>query len=64
MIDRELALLQLSPAQIQIYHRRAAKYEDYIRAQLGDAGLPEDLRYLAIAESALRENAISSAGAA
>lgn len=64
MIDRELALLQLSPEQVRIYHRRAGKYEEYIRAALSQAGLPEDLWYIAVAESALRERAVSSAGAA
>lgn len=58
-IDRELAITLLNESQFVMYHRREPQYLPYIREQLKEAGLPEDLVYLAIAESSLINNAIS-----
>jgi soluble lytic murein transglycosylase-like protein len=51
------------PAQVALWQRRAARYFPYIEAQLRAAGLPEDLKYLAVAESDLRPWVASPAGA-
>lgn len=51
------------PAQVALWQRRATLYFPYIEAQLKAAGLPEDLKYLAVAESDLRPAVISPAGA-
>lgn len=51
------------PAQIALWQRRAATYFPYIEAQLKAAGLPDDLKYLAMAESDLRPWVASPAGA-
>ncbi len=44
--------------------KRARRYFPQIEKQLNAMNLPEDLKYLAIAESGLRPYAVSSAGAA
>lgn len=51
------------PAQVALWQRRAAIYFPYIEAQLKAAGLPDDLKYLAVAESDLRPWVASPAGA-
>lgn len=51
------------PAQVALWQRRAAIYFPYIEAQLKEAGLPDDLKYLAVAESDLRPWIASPAGA-
>ena len=51
------------PAQVALWQRRAAQYFPYIEAELRAAGLPEDLKYLAVAESDLRPWVASPAGA-
>ncbi|MDR1044819.1 MAG: lytic transglycosylase domain-containing protein [Candidatus Adiutrix sp.] len=52
-----------SPAQVALWQRRAGRYFPYIEAQLRAADLPEDLKYLAVAESDLRPWVASPAGA-
>lgn len=47
-----------------LYLKRTAKYFPYIEAELTERGLPQDLKYLAVAESGLLETSTSSAGAA
>ncbi|MDL2260158.1 lytic transglycosylase domain-containing protein [Deltaproteobacteria bacterium OttesenSCG-928-K17] len=51
------------PAQVALWQRRAAVYFPYIEAELNAAGLPDDLKYLAVAESDLRPSVSSPAGA-
>jgi membrane-bound lytic murein transglycosylase D len=46
------------------YLARAGRYEDMIRSRLREAGLPEDLLYLAMIESGMNPNAYSHAHAA
>lgn len=62
--DRELALLQLNPAQFIIIYKRWNLIIPTIEKELKKAGLPDDLKYIPVIESALRDNVISSAGAA
>ncbi len=62
--DRELALTALDPAQIVMIHKRWNLYMPMIENALDDANLPEDLQYIPVIESALRNIALSTAGAA
>lgn len=48
----------------RIRYRRAGRYRDVIQRQLREAGLPEDLTWLAAIESAFDAQAVSPAGAA
>lgn len=63
-LDREIALTLLNPAQIVMIHKRENQYIPYIESALKKAKIPDDFKYLAIAESALRNTVVSSAGAA
>jgi len=47
----------------EIYLARSARYETMIRAELGAAGVPQDLVYLAMIESGFVSHAVSGAGA-
>ncbi len=55
--------IELSDAQVILDLKRSTKYFPYIQAKLREMNLPEDLKYLPVAESALR-NLVSSRGAA
>ncbi len=63
-LEREIINLRFSYEKIQIYHKRELLYIPYIREKLRSANIPEDFIYLVIAESALKNGAYSSAGAA
>lgn len=62
--DREVALLQLNEAQFAIIYKRWNLIIPMIEKELKKAGLPDDLKYIPVIESTLRDNVISSAGAA
>ncbi len=62
--DREVALLEVNPAQFIIIYKRWNLIMPTIEKDLKKAGLPDDFKYIAIIESALRDNVVSSAGAA
>lgn len=62
--DREVALLQLNAAQFVMIYKRRGLIVPTIEKALKKAGLPDDLKYIPVIESALRENVSSSAGAA
>ena len=51
------------PAQVALWQRRASIYFPFIEGELKAAGLPTDLKYLAMAESDLRPWVESPAGA-
>ncbi len=55
--------VELSDAQIILDLKRSTKYFPYIEERIRQKNLPEDLKYLPVAESALR-NLVSSRGAA
>ncbi len=55
--------IELSDAQIILDLKRSSRYFPYVEEKLSEMNLPEDLKYLAVAESALR-NLVSSKGAA
>jgi hypothetical protein len=60
--EREFYLLLQKPGQVVLYLKRAARLFPMYEQKLKEAGLPDDLKYLSVAESALFQ-ARSSAGA-
>lgn len=63
-LDREIATNQMNEAQMKMIWKRLPYYKPMIDQKLKAAGVPSDIFYLVLAESALRETAVSSAGAA
>ena len=55
---------ELSDAQIILDLKRSTMYFPLIEQKLHDMNMPTDLKYLAVAESALRNNVVSSKSAA
>ncbi len=62
-LEREFYLALAEPAQVVLWLKRSARYFPYIEERLRAAGLPEDLKYVAVAESALWPSAYSWAHA-
>ncbi len=62
--DRELSLNQMNESQMVIIWKRLPLFKPMVDKKLKAAGVPSDIFYLVLAESALRETAVSSAGAA
>ena len=63
MLDRELTIAVSDRAQVFMWLKRAGRYFPYIEKKLAEAGMPEDLKYLAVAESALLTRIRSRKGA-
>jgi membrane-bound lytic murein transglycosylase D len=63
MLDRELTIAVWDRAQVFMWLKRAGRYFPYIEEKLAEAGMPEDLKYLAVAESSLLTHIRSSKGA-
>ena len=61
--EREFYLTLAQPAQVVLWLKRSTRYFPYIEARLRAAGLPDDLKYVAVAESALLPRALSWARA-
>ena len=64
MLDREFQLAVYDQAQVIMWLKRANRHFESISRALRQAGLPDDIKYLAVAESALKTYAYSPAGAA
>jgi hypothetical protein len=62
-LEREFLLSLGNPAQVVLWLKRSARYFPYIERELSRAGLPEDLKYVAVIESALLPGAYSHASA-
>ncbi|MDR3204486.1 MAG: lytic transglycosylase domain-containing protein [Deltaproteobacteria bacterium] len=62
-LEKEFILAVNHRAQVELWRRRALRYFPLIEKALMQAGLPEDLKYLAVAESDLRPTVSSPAGA-
>jgi len=62
-LDREFTIIVWDRPQVFLWLKRANRYFPYIEQQLARAGLPDDLKYLAVAESSLLTHARSPAGA-
>jgi hypothetical protein len=63
MLDRELTIAVWDRAQVFLWLKRAGRYFPYIEKKLVEADMPEDLKYLAVAESSLLTHARSRKGA-
>ena len=63
MLDREFTISVWDRAQVFMWLKRANRYFPYIEKKLSEAGMPDDLKYLALAESALIGYIRSNAGA-
>jgi soluble lytic murein transglycosylase-like protein len=62
-LEREFYLALGDPAQAVLWLKRSARYFPYIEDELQAARLPDDLKYVAVIESALRPQAYSYARA-
>jgi soluble lytic murein transglycosylase-like protein len=62
-LEREFYLALAAPAQVVLWLKRSGRYFPYIEARLRAAGLPDDLKYVAVVESALQPGAVSWARA-
>ena len=62
-LEKEILLSLWDRPQIVLWLKRSTRYLPYIEQALKQSGMPDDLKYLAIAESALRPHADSQKGA-
>lgn len=62
-LEKELLLSIWDRAQVILWMKRAGRYFPHIEAVLRNNGLPEDLKYVAVVESAMRPHAGSHKGA-
>ena len=62
-LESELLLSVSNRAQTILWLKRAGRYFPHIEALLASEAVPEDLKYIAVVESALRPHAGSSKGA-
>ena len=62
--DREFQMAVYDPVQVIMWIKRAHRFFSWLDAKLKERGMPTDLKYVAVAESALRIYAWSPAGAA
>ena len=53
MLDREFTFAVWDRAQVFMWLKRAGRYFPYIEEKLAEADMPDDLKYVAVAESAL-----------
>ena len=63
MLDREFTIIVWDRAQVYMWLKRAGRYFPHIEEKLIEAELPSDLKYLAVAESALLTGSRSRKGA-
>jgi membrane-bound lytic murein transglycosylase D len=63
MLDRELTIIVWDKSQVFMWLKRAGRYFPYLEKKLAQENMPEDLKYLSVAESALLPNAKSNQGA-
>jgi len=62
-MEKEMLLSLWDRDQVVLWLKRSTRYLPYIEKMLAKAGLPDDLKYIALAESALRPHAGSPKGA-
>lgn len=60
---RELSINRFNLYQFILFHKREPIYFPYIEKRLKEEGIPDDFKYLAVAESALKNDALSDANA-
>ena len=61
--DREFTIVVYNHAQVYLWLKRKQRYFPEVERQLAAQGLPDDLKYVAVAESDLMVSACSPAGA-
>ena len=62
-LDREFTIAVWDRPQVILWLKRAGRYFPHLEKKLAEQGLPDDLKYLAVAESALITGIRSSKGA-
>lgn len=62
-LEKEFLLLVSNQAQLLLYFRRSEEFFPVIEEMLHESGMPDDLKYVAVIESALKTRAMSYAGA-
>lgn len=62
-LEKELLLSLWNRAQVVLWLKRAQRYFPHIEQVLAQNGLPDDLKYVVVVESALRPHARSTKGA-
>lgn len=62
-LENELLVTHLTLYQFLLYHKYARTYFPYIESYFHEIGIPQDFKYLAVAESSLRNDAESHTGA-
>jgi hypothetical protein len=62
-MEREMLITLWDPPQVILWLKRSRQYLEPIEEELRRQGLPDDLKYVAVAESALRPHAGSARGA-
>ncbi|EKE27341.1 MAG: lytic transglycosylase catalytic [uncultured bacterium (gcode 4)] len=60
---RELSISRFNVYQFVLYHKRDSIYFPLIEKKLKEAWIPEDFKYLAVAESGLKNDALSDSNA-
>lgn len=63
MLDREFVVAVYDRSQVIMWLKRARRYFPLVEARLKERNMPEDLKYVAIVESALKTYTYSAAGA-
>jgi len=63
LMDRAMITSVYNHSQVILWIKRSNRYFPYVEKKLKERGLPDDLKYIVIAESALNPYAISSAKA-
>ncbi len=61
--EKEMLLTLWDRPQVLLWLKRSTRYFPFVAQQLKDRRMPDDLKYVAVAESALRPHAGSSKGA-
>ena len=63
-MDREFMLNVYDRGQIYLWLKRSQRYFPFIEARLKEKGMPDDLKFLVVAESGLMSRAVSNKAAA
>ncbi|MDD2487440.1 MAG: lytic transglycosylase domain-containing protein [Candidatus Gracilibacteria bacterium] len=61
--EKELSITRFNLYQFILYHKREPIYFPIIEEKLKQAGIPDDFKYLAVAESSLKNDALSDSNA-
>lgn len=62
-LDREFTIIVWDRPQVIMWLKRSGRFFPYIEEQLRQAGMPDDLKYIAVAESSFHSHIRSRAGA-